>query len=106
MRKAKKVKIRLFGLLKPKSRLLRQKEDQFRSIFSKSSAIRQRSDKEDLHGSTASALFSTSPALLPSPDPDTYVTTVIFITITIRVFELSQLIFLVLYNEFLSLVTI
>ena len=52
VRKAKKVKIRLFGLFKPKSGLFRQKEDQFRSIFSKRSAIRPRSDKADLHGST------------------------------------------------------
>ena len=37
----------------PKSRLFRQKEDQFRGISSKRSAIRPRSDKADLLGSTA-----------------------------------------------------
>ena len=37
---------------KDKSKLLRQKEDQFRNIFSKRSAIRQRSDKADPLGST------------------------------------------------------
>ena len=47
MRKAKNVKIRLFM---PKSRLFRQKLDQFRSIFSKRSAIRLRSDNADLLG--------------------------------------------------------
>ena len=53
MQKVEKVKIRLFGLFRPKSRLFRQKEDQFRSIFSKRSDIRPRSDKVDLLGSTA-----------------------------------------------------
>ena len=52
MWKAKRVKIRLFRLFRPKSGLFRQKEDQFRSIFSKRSAIRPRSDKADLLGST------------------------------------------------------
>ena len=53
MWKADKVKIRLLGRFWPKSGLFRQKEDQFRSIFSKRSAIRPRSDKADLLGSTA-----------------------------------------------------
>ena len=35
MSKTKRVKIRLFRLFRPKSGLFRQKEDQFRSIFSK-----------------------------------------------------------------------
>ena len=52
MWKADKLKIRLFGPFWPKSGLFRQKEDQFRSIFSKRSAIRPRSDKADLLGST------------------------------------------------------
>ena len=42
------LKIRLFALLWPKSGLFMQKEDQFRSIFLKRSAIRPRSDKADL----------------------------------------------------------
>ena len=53
MSKAENVKIRLFGLFGPKSGLFRQKEDQFRSIFSKKSAIRPKYDKADLLGSTA-----------------------------------------------------
>ena len=52
MWKAEKVKIRLFGHFRPKSGLFRQKEDQFGSIFSKRDAIRPRSDKADLLGST------------------------------------------------------
>ena len=44
------MKIRLFGLFRQKNGLFRQKEDQFHSIFS---AIRPRSDKADLLGSTA-----------------------------------------------------
>ena len=51
------MKIRLFGPFWPKSGLFRQKEDQFRSIFSKRSAIRPRSDKADLLGSTAYIRF-------------------------------------------------
>ena len=51
--KAKRVKIRLFRLFRPKSGSFRQKDDQFRRIFSKRSAIRPRSDKADLLGSTA-----------------------------------------------------
>ena len=50
MWKAENLKIRLFGPFWPKSRLFRQKEDQFRSIFSKRSDIRPRSDKGDLLG--------------------------------------------------------
>ena len=50
------MKIRLVGPFWPKSGLFRQKEDQFRSIFSKRSAIRPRSDKADLLGSTANEL--------------------------------------------------
>ena len=46
------MKIRLLGTFWPKSGLFRQKEDQFRSIFWKRSAIRPRSDKADLLGST------------------------------------------------------
>ena len=53
---AEKVKIRLVGLFRQKSGLFKQKEDQFRSIFSKRSAIRPRSDKADLLGSTADEL--------------------------------------------------
>ena len=53
MLKAENLKIRLFGLFWPKSGLFRQKEDQVRSIFLKWSAIRPRSDKADLLGSTA-----------------------------------------------------
>ena len=53
MWKAEKFKIRLFGPFWPESGLFRQKEDQFRSIFLKRSAIRPRSDKADLLGSTA-----------------------------------------------------
>ena len=45
----------LFNFFGQKKRLFRQKEDQFRSIFSKRSAIRPRSDKADLLGSTATA---------------------------------------------------
>ena len=45
MWKAGKLKIILYGLLKPKSGLFRQKEDQLRGIFSKGSAIRPQSDK-------------------------------------------------------------
>ena len=52
MWKAEKLKIRLFGPFWPKSGLFRQKEDHFRSIFLKRSAIRPRSDKADLLGST------------------------------------------------------
>ena len=57
MWKAKTLKIKLFGLIGPKSRLFQQKEDQFKSIFSKRSAIRPRSDKADLLGSTALSSF-------------------------------------------------
>ena len=53
MWEAEKVKIRLFGLFRPKSRLSKQNEDQFRGIFSKRSAIIPRSDKADLLGSSA-----------------------------------------------------
>ena len=54
MREAKKVKIWHFRLYRPKSGLFfRQKEDQFRSIFSKRSAIRPRDDTADLLGSNA-----------------------------------------------------
>ena len=62
MWKAEKLKIRLFGPFWPKSGLFRQKEDQFRSIFSKRSAIRPRSDKADLLGSTAKvcSLYDTA----------------------------------------------
>ena len=38
-----------------KRKLFRPKEDQFRSIFSKRSDIRPRSDKADLLGSTGAA---------------------------------------------------
>ena len=51
MCKAEKLQVRLFGLAGPKSGLCRQKEDQFRSIFSKRSPIRPRSDKAGLLGS-------------------------------------------------------
>ena len=51
MREANKV-IRLFVLFRPKNGLFSQKEDQFRSIFSKRSDIRIRSDKADLLGNT------------------------------------------------------
>jgi hypothetical protein len=50
------VKIRLIRLFMLKSGLFRQKEEQFRSIFSKRSPIRPRSDKADLLGSTAKYL--------------------------------------------------
>jgi hypothetical protein len=53
MWKAEKLKIRLFVPFWPKSGLFRQKENQFKSFFSKRSAIRPRSDKVDLLGSTA-----------------------------------------------------
>ena len=53
MWKAQILKIRLFGPFWPKNGLFNQKEDQFWSTFSKRSAIRPRSDKEDLLGSTA-----------------------------------------------------
>ena len=39
----------------PKSKPFGQKEDQFRSLFSKRSNIRPRSDKTDLLGNTADA---------------------------------------------------
>ena len=50
--KAKTLKIRLFEHFGPNSGLFRQKEDKFRSIISKMSAIRPRSDKADLLSST------------------------------------------------------
>ena len=59
MCKAEQVKIRLFGLFGPKCGLFRQKEDQFRSIFSERSAIRPRSDKADLHGNNPSLTWGT-----------------------------------------------
>ena len=49
----------------PKSGLFRQKEDQFRSIFSKRSAIRPRSDKADLLGNTGSPYQPSAKWLLP-----------------------------------------
>ena len=57
---AKKVKTRLFRLFSPKSGLFKQKEDQFRSFFSKRSAIRPRSDKADLLGSTGMIMITES----------------------------------------------
>ena len=64
MWKAQPLKIRLFGLFGPQSGLLRQKEDQFRSIFSKRSAFRPRSDKADLLGSTdLGVIFDDMPKL-------------------------------------------
>ena len=51
MWKAEKLKIRLFGPFWSKSGLFRQKEDQFRF------AIRPRSDKADLLGSTVMVWF-------------------------------------------------
>ena len=63
------MKIRLFRLLTPKSRLFRPKDDQFRSFFSKRSAIRLSSDKADLLGSTANSRSPSSQAWVLRPNP-------------------------------------
>ena len=64
MWKAEPLKIRLFGLFGPQSGLFRQKEEQFRSIFSKRSPIRPRSDKADLLGSTPRCTLHYCPGVL------------------------------------------